>query len=288
LKNIRQQSRRASRWPGQADFQKLLRNSVPLFIFAVTVCDFIENYQQAGGIDSRLQKVLQHESRGDIDETYRLILDYTVHTLRPRERNDAVGEFKKIVGSIVTLASPLRTTSIACLLGIDLECVSNRLKPLHSILDIPREDHSPVRIFHESFRDFLIHPDPEKIHEFCVDEKATHKMLADRCLALLSHGGHLKQDICGLEAPGCLRTILDKPKIDRCLPSHVQYACLYWVHHLKKSEVKLDDHHQVLSFFLDHFLHWLEALSLMGMISEGIRLLNELQGLVDVSLCWWL
>jgi hypothetical protein len=34
-----------------------------------------------------------------------------------------------------------------------------------------------VRIFHESFRDFLIHPDPEDVYEFFIDEKVTHKKL---------------------------------------------------------------------------------------------------------------
>jgi hypothetical protein len=139
-----------------------------------------------------------------------------------------------------------------------------------------------VRIFHESFRDFLIHPDPEDVHEFFSDEKVTHKRLADRCLQLLSEGSYLKKDICGLGAPGKFRTTIDQQTIDRCLPSEAQYACLYWVYHLKSGKVTLNDESQALQFLRSHFLHWLEALSLIGRISEGIRQINELQSLLGV------
>ncbi|KAJ5742536.1 vegetative incompatibility protein HET-E-1 [Penicillium nucicola] len=280
LGEIRSMFELASDWPDPTQFRRLVTNSVPLFIFAATTCRFIEDCRQGGdGPDDRLQKILQHEARGNLDQIYLPVLDRMVHGLKFAAQLNAINEFKLIVGSIITVANPLGAAPLASLLDISTGKVNNRLGMLHSILDVPTNATIPIRIFHESFRDFVI--DPEMSQSFYVDEKATHKMLADRCLALLSHGGHLKQDICGLEAPGRLRTVLDKPKIDRCLPLHVQYACLYWVHHLKKSGVKLNDEHQALSFLLEHCLHWLEALSLMGMISEGIRLINELQGLID-------
>jgi hypothetical protein len=202
---------------------------------------------------------------------------------KPRQYRNAISEFKQIVGSIVTLANPLRPAPLARLLGISTERIKNKLELLHSVLDIPADATSPVRIFHESFRDFLIRPDPEDVHEFFIDEKVTHKKLADRCIQLLSEGGYLKKDICGLRAPGKSRTTVDQQTIDRCLPSEAQYACLYWVHHLKSSRVILNDESQALRFLRSHFLHWVEALSLIGRISESIRLINELQGLVGVS-----
>ncbi|KAJ5730165.1 vegetative incompatibility protein HET-E-1 [Penicillium malachiteum] len=268
-------------WPGSADFNRLLKRSIPLFIFAATTCRFIEDHRQAGEPNDRLQKILQQKASGAFDAIYLPILSQMVDGLKGSARRSTVTEFKEIVGSIVTLVNPLSAASLACLLGISTECVNNRLQLLHSVLDIPSDPGHPLRIFHESFRDFIVHPDPEDVHEFYVDERSTHKMLADRCLTLLSHGGYLKQDICGLGAPGTSRADIDQQTIDRCLPPEAQYACIYWVHHLKKSRVKLDDEYQVLSFLLDHFLHWLEALSLMGMISEGIRLLDDLLGLVD-------
>ncbi|KAJ5761777.1 vegetative incompatibility protein HET-E-1 [Penicillium nucicola] len=273
LDEIRSSFELGSDWPDPNQFRRLVKSSVPLFIFVSTTCRFIEDNRLVGGPDDRIKRILEHKAGGTFDATYLPVLSQMVDGLKGSVRSDIITEFKKIVGSIVTLANPLGAAPLACLLGIPTEHVKNRLKLLHSVLDIPSDPGNPLRVFHESFRDFLIHADPDETHEFCVDEKATHQMVAGRCLALLSH-----------EAPGRLRTILDRQRIDRCLPSHIQYACLYWVHHLKKSGVKLDDEHLALPFFLDHFLHWLEALSLIGMISEGIVLINELQGLVDQAL----
>jgi hypothetical protein len=52
---------------------------------------------------------------------------------------------------------------------------------------------------------------------------------------------------------------------------------------LKESHKKTRDRDQVHEFLEVHFLHWLEALSLMGRISESIGFIDELQSIVDVS-----
>jgi hypothetical protein len=156
-----------------------------------------------------------------------------IHGLKGSTRRNAINEFKRIVGSIVILTNPLAAASQANLLGISTECVSNRLQLLHSVLDIPPNTTAPMRIFHESFRDFLICPYPEDIHKFSIDEKTTHKTLVVACLRLLSESGHLKEDICELGVPGKPRNAVDQQTIDQYLPSEVRYACLYWVHHLK-------------------------------------------------------
>ncbi|KAM3549502.1 hypothetical protein ARSEF4850_008817 [Beauveria asiatica] len=280
---IRRQHKIAENWPSQAMLQNLIKKSIPLFIFAATACRFIEdNRQGGGGPDSRLQQILQHEAYGDLDQTYVPALNQMVQGLKDTPRRNAIAEFKKIVGAIVTLSSPLGATSLANLLGIAVECVDNRLQLLHSVLDIPTDSTAPVRIFHESFREYLVYSDEEDKHQFWVDERATHNMLAERCLRLLSENSRLKQDICGLAEPGRTRFSIEKHEIDQCLPPEVQYATLYWVHHLKGSGAKLCDGHQVLRFLQCHFLHWLEALSLIGRTSEGIRLIGELQSLTEL------
>ncbi|KAM3558271.1 hypothetical protein MY1884_004075 [Beauveria asiatica] len=279
---IRRQHNIATSWPSQAKLENLLERSIPLFISAATACRFIEdNRQGEGGPDSRLQKILQHEAYGDFDQTYMPALNQMVQGLKGTARCNAIAEFRKIVGSIVTLSSPLSVISLANLLGMAVERVDNRLQMLHSVLDIPTDSTTPVRIFHESFREYLVHFDPENKHQFWVDEKATHKMLAKRCLQLLSENGRLKQDICGLAAPGKTRFSVGKHQIDHCLPPEVQYATLNWVRHLKGSGAKLCDGHQVLQFLHCHFLHWLEALSFIGRIAEGIGLIGELQSLIE-------
>jgi hypothetical protein len=46
---------------------------------------------------------------------------------------------------------------------------------------------------------------------------------------------------------------------------HLQYACQYWVYHLDHSEARIVES-LAFDFLKKHFLHWLEALSLMGII----------------------
>jgi hypothetical protein len=154
---------------------------------------------------------------------------------------------------------------------------------LHSVLNIPSDIDAPVKLLHLSFRDFLVDPVKQDINPFWVDEKMTHAHLANECLNLLSERNYLKTDICNLGAPGRLRTGVDQQTIDDCLPADVQYACLYWVYHLKESKGMIRDGELAHNFLECHFLHWLEALSLTGRISESIRLIDELQSVVNVS-----
>jgi hypothetical protein len=67
----------------------------------------------------------------------------------------------------------------------------------------------------------------------------------------------LKQDIYGVDAPGMLVAEIERHRVERSLPPELQYACLYWVQHVQKSETQLRDNDQVHGFLLEHLLHWL-------------------------------
>jgi hypothetical protein len=93
----------------------------------------------------------------------------------------------------------------------------------------------------------------------------------------------LKQDICGLSAPGVLVTDVKSSRVDERLPPEVQYACLYWIRHLEKSGAQLYNNDQVHQFLQLHLLHWLEALSWMQKVSEGIIAIASLESITLVS-----
>lgn len=273
-------------WPCRKQVQKLVHLAVPLFIFAATACRFIEDKRRRGDPNERLEKFAQNQTGGSgHNATYRPILDQMIGPVESGEEDlidELIKDFKEVVGSIITLADPLSVASLERLLGRSMGDIDRLLGFLHSVLDIHHDRAAPVRPFHQSFRDYLIDP-RGGVNEFFVNEKDTHEILAIRCLDLLMEVNTLKKDICNLHMPGTLREDVDRRKIDGYLPSEVQYACLYWVHHLKGSRARLHDGHRLLQFLQRHILHWLEALSLMGRISESIRLIEELQGLVDVS-----
>jgi hypothetical protein len=94
---------------------------------------------------------------------------------------------------------------------------------------------------------------------------------------------HLKRDICGLHSPGALATEVHSDQVTKRLPKELQYACRYWVEHLRRSEARLGDNIQVHHFLQKHFLHWLEALALIRKISDGTVMLSALESIFTVS-----
>ena len=72
--------------------------------------------------------------------------------------------------------------------------------------------------------------------------------------------------------------------IECCNPLDVQYACRNWMNHLRQSNIDLCDYDQVYNFIQHHFLHWLEALSLMReMLDTSIHLMQTLAALLSVG-----
>ncbi|EHK25721.1 uncharacterized protein TRIVIDRAFT_144674, partial [Trichoderma virens Gv29-8] len=274
-------------WPGTEKVEKLVSMSVPLFIFAATACRFIQD-RRVGGPKAQLAKILEHQSSQNtsLDATYLPIVDGLVAGLADSDKSKVFERFREIVGSIVNLASPLSTPSLARLLSISSDVIEDQLDLLHSVLYIPPDRNIPVRLLHLSFRDFLVEPekgkDPKR-YQFWVHEQKAHQLLAIKCLQLLLTDGTLKRNICNLQLPSTPRSEIDQQAIDAALPPEVQYACRYWVYHWKEGTKKIKDGELVDLFLSDHLLHWLEALALLGRISECIRM-REHSGLVSALL----
>jgi hypothetical protein len=186
---------------------------------------------------------------------------------------------REVLGSVVTLFSPLSVESLSRLLVTSKQRIGCVLKDLHAILDIPNDHTRPLHLHHPSFRDFLLDKNRCRDLNFWVEEKQAHQALARSCIEILSIS--LKQNICGLEAPGVLTTNIEIGQVEEYLPAELQYACLYWVQHLKKSSSQLYD--QVHQFLRDHLLHWLEALGWMMKTTEGILAIFSLEALIPVS-----
>ncbi|PTB71314.1 WD40 repeat-like protein [Trichoderma longibrachiatum ATCC 18648] len=273
-------------WPGVESFRQLVSMSIPLFIFAATACRFIQD-RRIGGPKEQLAKILEqqtgHGPRSNLDATYFPIVNGLVAGLFDAEKRVVSERFRRIVGSIITLANPLSAPSLARLLGMPLESVEDQLDLLHSVLHIPPNARLPIRMLHLSFRDFLV--DPAKANEtdrypLWVDEREAHQVLATRCLELLLEEGTLRRNICGLRLPSTPRSEVEQSTLEAALPSEVQYACLYWVFHWKESMRNIEDGGLVDRFLDNHLLHWLEALGLMGRIADSIVMVNDLLSLV--------
>ncbi|KAJ4293221.1 hypothetical protein N0V90_008503 [Kalmusia sp. IMI 367209] len=272
-------------WPGVQHIQKLVEMAVPLFIFAATVCRFIGD-RRFGGPKDQLARILNHQKsqQSNLDATYLPVMDQLFVGLCESQKREVAEKFKQVVGSIVILASPLSIPSLACLLGLPTNDIEDQLDLFHSVLSIRLDSSTPVRLLHLSFRDFLV--DPEKGREqekypFWVNEQQIHELLATRCLELLLTDATLKRDVCGLRHPGTCRSEIDQNTVNACLPPEVQYACRYWVYHWRESKCLIRDDNLVHCFLARHLLHWLEALGLLGRVSESISMINDLLDLLD-------
>jgi hypothetical protein len=272
-------------WPGEQALKLLAVNARGLFIWAATACRFIRDGREYA--ERRLSIILQSSASATapdhrLNEIYITVLkNYISRSYDDFEREDTTTRFRKVLGSIIVLSSPLSVSSISRLLHVTKQVVDQTLNHLHAILDIPEDQTCPLRLHHPSFRDFLLNKDRCKDPNFWVDEKQAHRMLADDCIRLMSIS--LKRDICGRKGPGTLVTDVASSRIEQCLPPEVRYACLYWIQHLWKSNAQLYDNDQVHQFLQVHLLHWLEALGWIGKTSEGILAIFSLEALIPVS-----
>lgn len=268
-------------WPGQPSIDALVTMAIPLFIFAATVCRFLDD-RKRGNPRGQLGKVLAYQGGSKLDTTYRPVLDQQIAGLSGQEKDEVVQEFQHIVGSIVLLTSPLSTSALAQLLSLPRDTIDVRLDMLHSVLSIPPSAESPVRLFHLSFRDFLLDPEKREQNPFWIDEARTHMIITNSCLRIMKE--FLRSDICNLRSLGLEGSIIDSQKVNADIPAAVQYACLNWAFHLQGARDHVSDYEEVFQFLKEHFIHWIEALSLMRQVSESIKIIKNLQGLIQVRL----
>ncbi|KAF2464761.1 uncharacterized protein BDR25DRAFT_337365 [Lindgomyces ingoldianus] len=287
LRLIRQQQSLDDSWPGAEIIRTLVQSASGLFIWAATACRFIDKGLFA---DERLQTLLEGSTSviANTPEQHlnKLYIDILKNSEKPGFMEQETEKYRSllryILGSILTLFSPLSVKSLSTLLFMGTK-VDQVLRDLHAILDVPKDQTQPLRLHHPSFRDFLLDRERCGDPNIWVDERLAHQTLADNCIRLMSSS--LKQDICSVSAPGVRVTDVESAQVKQCLPPEVQYACLYWIQHFQKSGNPFSDDHQVYQFLRVHFLHWLEALSWMGMVSEGIHAIASLESITLASDC---
>jgi hypothetical protein len=286
LGRIREENSIRSDWPGEANLQALAAISCPLFISAATFCRFIDTIQFKP--EKRLVELLQGQKKyaSRMGKTYLPILDQLVAGADPEEKVQILQEFQDIVGVIILLETPLSLRSLAtliCLAGKLVsemeEIIETRLKLLHSVLSIPADPLHPIRLLHLSFRDFLVDSSQTERHQFWVDEQEMHGRIADHCIRVMEC---LKRNICNLPDYAVERADIGTSLIKDHIQPDLEYACRFWVPHLVQSKTGSHRLEAVISFLSIHYLHWLEALSLLGSTSDAVEMLDALKSYSQV------
>jgi hypothetical protein len=139
---------------------------------------------------------------------------------------------------------------------------------------------STVYFVHQSAKEFLLQ-DNISLELFPTGVKEVHYTIFWRSLQLMSQ--ILRPDIYSLRFAGISIHQVQPPDPDPL--AAIRYSCLYWVNHLleynfqKESINDLKDSGLVHSFLRKSFLYWLEALSLMKCMSDGITMIRKLESL---------
>ncbi|KAL9113919.1 MAG: hypothetical protein Q9227_002053 [Pyrenula ochraceoflavens] len=266
-------------WPGEEVISYMTQIAGGLFIWAATACRFIGEGKRFA-VD-RLDKILKGsgsavtEPEKYLDKIYITVLQNSASPKYTDEEKEAVYDMqRRVIGSIVILSSPLSVSSISRILSLKEEEVDQALSELHSILNVPKDRKHPLYLHHPSFRDFILNKDRCKSSNFWVNPKQAHQMLADSCLQLMSKS--LRQDICNVGHPGRPAESIESSHIEQFLPSEVRYACLYWAQHVQKSGMQLRDGDKVHQFLKVYLLQWMEALSWMRRVTNGISAITLL------------
>ncbi|KAL3485437.1 hypothetical protein BJX62DRAFT_242934 [Aspergillus germanicus] len=274
-------------WPGPKRIDQLAEIATPLFISAATICRFLADSRFSPG--RQLAMLLEYKGASHaskLDLTYLPVLDQILSgDLTKPERDYLISEFHNIVGSLVILAEPLSAANLAKLLCLPKTRVEATLGHLHAVLSIPK-DESPVRLFHASFRDFLLDDGLPEKSPFAVQGPAAHSHLLQRCLDRMSRTMApmgVSYNVYGPVAFTGFDSIAEQQILNEVSPGDFRYACLYWVHHLEQAKGSIKPGDGIHCFLKAHFLDWVEALGVLNRPSEVLHSVQTLVSLADDS-----
>ncbi|KAM7210635.1 hypothetical protein V8F06_013974, partial [Rhypophila decipiens] len=226
-----------------------------------------------------------------LDEIYHRMLDNIKQCGRD-------SQFCRQILSTTTIAHrPLHMCEIVVLTGFpeqitkSIENIGKIVAKCGSFLTV-RDNH--VYLIHQSAKDFLLGTAFDTISNRASQkplewvfprgiEEVNHTIF-ERSLCIMS--SVLKRDMYGLSASGFPIYEVQPPDPDPL--ATVGYSCVYWVDHLYDSvsftkaipDNFLQDIIAVYSFLETKYLYWLEALSLLHAMSDGIIAIRRLEGLI--------
>jgi hypothetical protein len=115
-----------------------------------------------------------------------------------------------------------------------------------------------------------------------LDKYAIHQSLINRCLEIM--GGHLAKNICLLPDVSSQLSDLNPTSIDAHLTPELQYACRYWSQHLVQSHIPVNEAEKAFFLLRMHLLHWIEVMSLLGLVTEALEAISRTQSIIQVSI----
>ncbi|KAJ4179674.1 hypothetical protein NW759_017285 [Fusarium solani] len=196
---------------------------------------------------------------------------------------------RKILALVLTVYKPASLGELGSLVEWpesfpgDAKSLKEAVGLCRSLLTLDEEEEDGiVYLVHQSAKEFLLGTVSDKI--FLRGLEHEHHAIASRSLQAMSTT--LQRNIYNLPTPGFPTDKIEPPSGDPL--ESIRYACVHWVDHVVDGVGREAEHVQDLhdgglihTFLKQHFLCWLEALSLLGNISAGIMSMSKLVSLVQ-------
>lgn len=262
-------------WPGEQDEAALVKQAAGLFVWASTACAFIDSFNPRQRLRTILDQEVSSNPMVSLDNLFATALgaagDWT-------DEYFLLG-FQAVIGAVIVSMEPLTTDTIDCLLELKESSPSiHTVECLGCVLSWGPSPNEPIRTLHPSFVDFLVSKERCKRDEWWVDTVLHHRRLALACLDHMEHPGHLKRNILGIT----LTKTMDRKGSQ--LLSSVSYVCTFFISHICLITRDFEGVGQRLFVFLqEHFLHWLEAMSIMGKARSTVAQLRQLLSWIKVG-----
>ncbi|TBU41154.1 hypothetical protein BD309DRAFT_1043054 [Dichomitus squalens] len=271
---------------------RLAQQAQGLFIYARTAIDFLETYPGPleEGVGFLLSDVAEEAvALGPLDQLYLVVLE---NAFPPAHMQQLVlrARVQVVLGCVAVLRNPvspriLEKLTLPTRRTITCQDTVSVLDRLRSVVIFENGSvDEAFRPMHATFSQFLVDPTRCTNALYLVDTQRQHAHMADACLkAVLS----LEQNMCRLEESELEGSIQDIADIESRLihvPQHVQYACVYWVAHLREACRPLTHAGHgcfcgdlvvlLENFVANKMLQWMETLGLMGRVDGAMDALG--------------
>ena len=256
-----------------AVLQHLVSNANDTFLWVALVCENLK-------IVPRWKTLAKlNEFPPGLDSLYQRIVNQIYNS-------DDADLCKQILAIASTVYRPITLTEISSLVKT-LEDIANDHESLAAIIGLCGSlltlRESTIYFVHQSAKDFLLKKASDYI--FPSGIRDVHYTIFSRSLQVIS--GTLRRDVYSLSAPAISIDQVKQPDPDPLAAA--RYSCLYWGDHLMDCDLggntinDLKDGGSVYDFLSTIYLYWLEALSLMKSLPDGIVLMMKLENWLQVS-----
>ncbi|KAL4736902.1 hypothetical protein BDV11DRAFT_192895 [Aspergillus similis] len=251
--------------------KQLLQKSDGTFLWVALVVQEMQKCQSSAAILELLERTPQ-----GLTPLYDRMLQQIQH-LKDLDRGLCI-----LVLAIVTLGyRPLHLHELCCLAGLDRQQygfgdMENIISMCRSFLTI-RAGY--VYLIHQSAKDYLSDVNASAAI-FPSGVSAIHYRIFRESLQNLS--AKLRRNIYNLANPGVSASEIANFRPDPDPLYDMRYSCTYWLDHYLEAlstsakEINSREIEAISDFFKEHLLHWLESLSLIGEVRQGILALKRL------------